>query len=460
MSASTSPPVGPPVPAAHARPQPLYFINGPADFLLAGGLSILTFAAFYFFLGNSHKGRSGSVIGLGQQLLWVCNWPHFAATSYRLYHSRENIRQYPLTALGIPWLILAAVIGSIAYPEAIAPYFVMIFLLWSPYHFSGQTVGVTMIYARRAGFFVGAAERFALSSFVFATFLCQTINSQINPATFDYYGIKYPSLGLPLWMWLLCKDWMYLMAILFALLFIRQSLQKRRLIPPIILLPPVTQFVWFVLSAEWPSFNEFVPFFHSLQYLLIAWSMQLKEKLDREQARPSASRAPIFKQARLAMLIVLGVCVYPFVAWLLSYDAQIPENLKPALPAVITGVYIAYVGFSYAMESYQLRPSYGYLIYESMRWFDLNILFGACLFFVAPILLSHFFNVNKYLAIGVAAAAVQVHHFFVDGVIWKLKRATVSSPLMVNISDLIAPSQAQPIPVIASTPAVLSSERA
>jgi hypothetical protein len=53
------------------------------------------------------------------------------------------------------------------------------------------------------------------------------------------------------------------------------------------------------------------------------------------------------------------------------------------------------------------------------------------------------------LALGVTAAGVQIHHFFVDGVIWKLKRKTVASPLMVNISELLsAPNPAPSISVI------------
>ena len=44
--------------------------------------------------------------------------------------------------------------------------------------------------------------------------------------------------------------------------------------------------------------------------------------------------------------------------------------------------------------------------------------------------------------IGVTIIAVQIHHFFVDGVIWKLKRKSVSSPLMVNLHDMLEPAHA------------------
>jgi hypothetical protein len=44
-------------------------------------------------------------------------------------------------------------------------------------------------------------------------------------------------------------------------------------------------------------------------------------------------------------------------------------------------------------------------------------------------------------ATGVLICGVQIHHFFVDGVIWKLKNKNVAAPLMVNIADLVAPAR-------------------
>jgi hypothetical protein len=364
-------------PAAPARLQSMYFISGPVDYALVGLFSIACFCAFYFLKKTD---RSEWIIDGAAKLAWVCNWPHFAATSYRLYHSKDNIKQYPLTALLVPWLVLAAVFASLASPNTIAPCFVMVFLIWSPYHFSGQTVGVSLIYTRRAGIVVGKIERFALSGFVFATYLSQTIRSQVDSQTLDYYQIQYITLGLPAWTQVVADVWMYLCGILLLGSYGYWCGKNRRFVNPIVLLPAISQYVWFVVSANVPSFNEFVPFFHSLQYLLIAWSMQLKEKMDREHIDPS----------------------------------------------------MEYVGT------------------ESLRWYLLNVAGGICLFWIFPYALTRFFGVKEMLALGVTAAGVQIHHFFVDGVIWKLKRKTVASPLMANISDMITPQQPAPVLSVAS----------
>jgi hypothetical protein len=243
-------------------------------------------------------------------------------------------------------------------------------MIWSPYHFSGQTIGVSLIYARRAGFHVGSRERLAMQGFIYGTFLLQTIRAETGTEA-SFWGITYPYLGLPEWMADVALVGLWTFAAAFFGFLVAWCVRTRRVLPPIVLLPAITQFVWFVAPWRGASFNEFVPFFHSLQYLLIAWSMQLKEKLDE------------------------------------------------------TGT----------------RPSPGYVVGESARWGVLNVAGGAFLFWVLPQLAVRA-GYDLAVATGVMSAAVQVHHFFVDGVIWKLKNPRVSSPLTSNIRDVLVPPPA------------------
>ena len=442
------------------RKQPLYFVNGPVDFALVGGLSIALYILVHVLYG-SHDPRldpnvrtaTDPVVRLAQAFLWICNWPHFASTSYRLYHSRDNIKQYPLTALMIPWLVLAGVFGSILYPDSIAPVFILTFMLWSPYHFSGQTMGVTLIYARRAGFAIGKTERLALSTFVFGTYLFTTMDSHVKGNTLPpYFGIPVLSLGLPMWLAMVSEALMYFAGIVFLLCVIRWCIQNRRIVPVIVLLPAVAQFFWFVSSRSWPTFTEFVPFFHSMQYLLIAWSMQLKEKLDLETQKPRAPRSSVGWALWGAATLGSAVMMFYFLPW--------PDSLQPlarvALTAAAFGLYAA---ASILLNRTAIKPSRHYVLFETLRWFEMNVFFGALLFYVFPLALSRYGGVKVGLALGVTAAAVQIHHFFVDGVIWKLKRKTVSSPLMVNIDDMLYPSpspnrEGVPVPTLAGVGAM------
>jgi hypothetical protein len=353
---------------AAAPERRLYFVNAPVDFLLIGGASIILFVLMGLFYPHE---RTPAAMTVAAQLLWLCNWPHFSASSYRLYHTRDNIRQYPVTALVIPFVVVAGVVGALLSPALVAPYFVKVFAIWSPYHFSGQTLGICLIYARRSGFKVGSWERLSLAGFIYGTFLSGTVRAEIGTNLNDYFGIPYRGLGLPEWTAHVTDAYMWICGLAFAALAVRWCLRNRQPMPPMVLLPAATQYIWFVQSTFSESFREFVPFFHSLQYLLIAWSVQLKEKMD------------------------------------------------------VDGI----------------RPSRRFVVGESIRWGILNIVGGAVLFFAIPHLVS-WTGLPLLFATGVVIAGVQIHHFFVDGVIWKLKNKKVASPLMVNLADLLAPAPA------------------
>jgi hypothetical protein len=361
------------VSAAPPPKPPLYFVSRTVDWGIIGGLSLL----FYLFLHGIADTRVASAIGLnGKQqdwswqtaglLVWFVNWPHFSATNYRLYHSRANIAQYPFTAFIVPILLLAATWASFAMPDIVAPLFVLLYLTWSPYHFSGQSVGISMIYARRSGFKVGVLERLCLSGFIFGTFISATARLHASDGTFPSFPFNLPRFGIPPEFAAWSERGMYFCGAVFLLLAIRWCVVQRRVLPPIVLLPAAAQFVWFVPGVSIYNFYVFVPMFHSLQYMLIAWSMQLKERVDERGGAPTPR----------------------------------------------------------------------FLFSESARWYILNFIGGALLFWALPKMAERAGWMPGF-AEAVLLSSVQIHHFFVDGVIWKLKNPKVSSPLLVNIPDLL-----------------------
>src|SRR5277367_3511270 len=146
------------------RGQSLYFVNGLVDFALLGGLSIVAYVAARLAGARFNDDLAYSLSGMA---VWVINWPHFSASSFRLYHLRDHSRQYPMTSWLIPLIVLVGVAGAFLSPTFIAPYFVKVFMVWSPYHFSGQTLGLTLLYARRAQFPISRWNRLFLSTFIF-----------------------------------------------------------------------------------------------------------------------------------------------------------------------------------------------------------------------------------------------------------------------------------------------------
>jgi hypothetical protein len=350
------------------RSLPLYFVNGWLDAAVIGGLSIVVFAAMRLLTDTEVT----PVVLQSVTIMSVfVNYPHFSATVYRLYQSPDNIRQFPVTSLCLPLVLLGSIAASLWQPDLVAPYFVTLFLIWSPYHYSGQTIGITMLYARRGGFDIGRWQRLALSGFVYSTFIVNYTHSR-NVEPVRRYGMVLPIVHFPAWLDAAMIAVMCVAGaafLYFAIVWIRS---QRRMLPPIVLLPAITQFVWFLPGKQTAMFYEFVPLFHSLQYLYIAWAMQIGLRLGRATA-----------------------------------------------PAT--------------------RPS---ITHESLRWMLRNYVGGLLLFIALPWLL---FWVGQPMIVvaGVVAAAVNIHHFFVDGVIWKLRNTTAASPLLMNVTDFAA----RPAPV-------------
>lgn len=349
-------------PPAKAPPSK-YFVNAPVDFAAIGLVSVVFFLLARFVI-EFNQGTSALVAWYAA---WVINWPHFSATSFRLYGSRVNSGQYPVTAILTPILMIGGIAASVAAPATIAPAFVKLFLIWSPYHFSGQTIGLTLVYARRHGFTIGKAERLALSTFVYGTFIKQTAAFEASNGSQPFFGVNTFALGIPTWIADLTW-WMPAVAgITFILLMVVRFLRTREVVPPIVLLPAITQFVWFIPGSTVPAFQAFVPFFHSFQYMFIAWAVNLKE----------------------------------------------------------------------AMDTRGLKPSLNFVLGESAFWGIVNFIGGAILFWALPRLLAQIGGGDLAFTEPVLISGVQLHHFFVDGVIWKLKNPKVMSPLGVSLDQLI-----------------------
>src|SRR6516225_8610605 len=80
---------------------------------------------------------------------------------------------------------------------------------------------------------------------------------------------------------------------------------------------------------------------------------------------------------------------------------------------------------------------------EALRWGARNITGGVLLFIGLPLCFA-WLPVPFLTIAGIMAAAVNVHHFFVDGVIWKLRDNSNSSALMISIAELGSAAAPQP----------------
>jgi hypothetical protein len=346
----------------------VYFVNAWVDVAMIGGLSILTLLLLRLLHGAE---RTPAIYTISTVLLWIGNWPHFSATNYRLYGQMAHLRQYPVTALVLPFVVLAGVAASFASPEVIAPLFIKVSCSGRRTTLVDNRWVLPCCMRAGGGLPISPYQRVCLAGFVFGSFLYPTAQFESGVAGGQFFSIPYPAFGIPAWIATATAVGMWLCGSLFLLTLGAWCYRTKKRLPPIILLPAVTQYCWFVAGAGWASFTEFVPFFHGLQYLLIAWAVQLKDK----------------------------------------------------------------------QEQRGMTPCKSYVLTETCRWGLLNVLGGAALFVVLP-RVGVYAGWSLGFSLGVVHAAVQLHHFIVDGVIWKLSQTRVSRPLMMTISDVFGATRA------------------
>ncbi len=340
--------------------RPGYIVGPVTDVAFLGGLSVVVWAWFRF---APEASASFDAAGLAATLVWVVNYPHFAATSYRLYSSKRSMMQFPVTAFAIPAVLVAAAAAAFAAPDEFAPWLVKLFILWSPYHYAGQTLGLTLMYSRRCGWPITGGARRLLNALVLTTFVAATARFEQFTSEQQFFGVRYVTLGIPEWVYDASVIALWLLSTAFLGWLAIGAARTRRIPPVAMLMPLAAQFLWLVIPTP-GAFMFLVPAFHSLQYLYVGWIAQLASDGGIRSA-PCAARSS---------------------AW----------------------------------------------------WFAVSCAGGIALFWLFP-RIGTIGGASLAVSTAIVLSVVQIHHFFVDGVIWKLSSPTTSSPLVATWFDVTAP---------------------
>jgi tetratricopeptide (TPR) repeat protein len=295
-------------------------------------------------------------------LALVFNYPHFMATIYRAYHTRENFEKYKFFTLHITLLLALTAILMHASPR-LFPWVFTLYICWSPWHYSGQNYGLLMMFARRSGTEVTPSERRWLRAAFIASYVMLL-------ASFETGGSNDPlilSLGIPAKFTFPVRLALGAAFALFTWIGFQRIVRKhgiREMLAPITL--AITQFLWFVL----PTLLEL----HSAYQI--------------PQTRYSSG-----------ILAVLHSTQY---IWITSY-----------------------------YQRREARAS-GQSNWRMPVYFVTLLAGGIALFIPGPWLVSYIFHFDFTTSFLIFMAIVNIHHFILDGALWKLRDTRVAALLVVR----------------------------
>ena len=137
----------------------------PVDLLLGAGVGYLVSVPLLLWLAGPAQ-LDGWPVVVGALFALLISGPHYGATILRVYQRREDRRRYAFFSV---WMTLALcglfVVGL--HDVLVGSLLVTAYATWSPWHFSGQNYGLALMFLRRRGVVVEPlAKRLLYASFV------------------------------------------------------------------------------------------------------------------------------------------------------------------------------------------------------------------------------------------------------------------------------------------------------
>jgi hypothetical protein len=193
---------------AAAAPASNRWLYGPVpDVLLGCGVGyMVVFAALV--LGGPEI-RAVLPLGLLPLVSVFFGTPHYGATLLRVYEQPSERRAYVVFTVYLTAVVWALYVAGL-YQAALGSFLLTLYLTWSPWHYTGQNYGVALLFLRRRGVDVTPdVKRWIWLSYLFSYFLTflaiHGVLAGADYAPIDYAGSIYQFVRMgipsPWWQW-------------------------------------------------------------------------------------------------------------------------------------------------------------------------------------------------------------------------------------------------------------------
>jgi len=140
------------------------------DLLLGCGLAYILSIPCLLYMSAGAESARWPVLAISIMALFA-NSPHYGATLVRVYDARQDRRKYALFSIYTTALLGVLLVASTR-SAWLASLLITAYITWSPWHFSGQNYGLTLMFLRRRGADVDlTTKRLIHASFVLSAAL-------------------------------------------------------------------------------------------------------------------------------------------------------------------------------------------------------------------------------------------------------------------------------------------------
>lgn len=314
------------------------------DFLMLGGLALMVWFPLYFMQNNFSLAKSlglalpGISIALGY---WV-NYPHFMA-SYKLAYTQgggfvtQNWFQLILVPIALLLFIaisfvfwdasikdsaLVLFFNSIfetlglntrfgLYPNLSSEFLgnMVLFMYFTVgWHYSKQTFGCMMVYAKLDGYRLTNLHRNLIRYGLLSTWWLTWLYSNCSEGTYPFYDLTIYRLNLPYIWFQIAYVIVGGMFAVILLLFAYNYGKHNQLPSWNFLIPMIALLIWHVPLFENPEYFVIIAMFHSLQYFPFVAKVEVSRyKLN--QHKKSMQRLMLF----FALMVVFGYLMFSYV---------------------------------------------------------------------------------------------------------------------------------------------------
>lgn len=336
------------------------FIGPGFDVMIIGGGLTIPIALWTSLHGASALAALGASFPI---VALIVNQAHFAASTVRLYTKPNSFRDLPFLTMVFPVVTLAVLTGFIFFANSIGWHLQALYLSWSPYHYAAQTFGLATMYCIRSGCRLDPFERNLLR----LTCLLPFFKAFLDGAPGGY------GLG-----WLVPFSLVRAHALAFD-----SYLMSRSVLGVLTLAAPVALFV----------------------------GIHSRRRAASLDASEGGSAQPAMPLISLFLILSNGVWWVLFSYWDALAWATVLHGLQ----------YMAIIAIFYADDRMRAPTNRHGRPFHMAVLYAICIVVGYALFQCWPraYMLAGFGMVESMLLV---VAVINIHHFIVDGFIWKIRK--------------------------------------